>query len=78
MPVSRPASHDGPAATPSIVSVDTTALEQLLDALGRARECVERRISDVKRRLGLGPVDYGAQDEIAGPLQRDSSDVVAR
>ena len=38
MPVSRPASHDGPAATPSIVTVDTTALEQLLDALGRARE----------------------------------------
>src|SRR6266567_5386670 len=38
MPVSRPVSPDGPAASPSIVAVDTTALEQLLDALGRARE----------------------------------------
>jgi MoxR-like ATPase len=36
MSVGRPASHDV-AAAPSIGSADTTALEQLLDALGRTR-----------------------------------------
>src|SRR5438477_11975473 len=44
MPVSRPATHDGPAAAPSIVSVDTTALEQLLDALGRARDEIAKAV----------------------------------
>src|SRR4029453_12439285 len=44
MPVSRPASPDGPAATSSIVSVDTTALEQLLDALGRARDKIAKAV----------------------------------
>src|SRR5499426_4725669 len=44
MPVSRPASHDGGAATPSIVSVDTTALEQLLDALGHARDEIAKAV----------------------------------
>ena len=44
MPGSRPASHDGPAVTPSIVSVDTTALEQLLNALGRAREEIAKAV----------------------------------
>src|SRR5438105_8711778 len=44
MPVSRPATHDGPAAAPSIVSVDTSALEQLLDALGRARDEIAKAV----------------------------------
>jgi MoxR-like ATPase len=44
MPVSRPASHDGPAAIPSIVAVDATALEQLLDALGRARDEIAKAV----------------------------------
>ena len=44
MPLSRPATHDGPAAAPSIVSVDTSALEQLLDALGRARDEIAKAV----------------------------------
>ena len=44
MPVSRPASHDGPAATPSVVALDATALEQLLDALARARDEIAKAV----------------------------------
>jgi MoxR-like ATPase len=43
MPVSRPATHDGPA-TPSIVEVDAAALEKLLDALGRARNEIAKAV----------------------------------
>src|SRR3977135_3803121 len=44
MPVSRPASHDGPADTPAIASVDANALEQLLNALGRARDEIAKAV----------------------------------
>jgi MoxR-like ATPase len=44
MPVSRPAGHEGPALTPSIVPVETAQLEQLLDSLGRARDEIAKAV----------------------------------
>jgi MoxR-like ATPase len=44
MRVTRPASHEGAAATASIVAVDATALEQLLDALARARDEIAKLV----------------------------------
>src|SRR5947208_776521 len=44
MPVSRPAGHEGPALTPSIVPLETAQLEQLLDSLGRARDKIAKAV----------------------------------
>ena len=44
MPVSRPAGHEGPALTPSIVPLETAQLEQLLDSLGRARDEIAKAV----------------------------------
>jgi MoxR-like ATPase len=44
MPVVRPTSQDGAATTSSVVPIDTTALEQLLDALGCARHEIAKAV----------------------------------
>src|SRR5437016_13713744 len=44
MRASRPAGHDAVAQAALIVPVDTSALEQLLDALGRARDEIAKAV----------------------------------
>src|SRR5882757_2782029 len=44
MPAPRPASHDAGAITPSVVPVEMATLEQLLNALGRARDEIAKSV----------------------------------